>query len=126
MSKPTHQDATLMLQIAQWWASAGVNEAVNWMWSDEFIADYAEFVEKYPAGSEEYGKASKIVGAMETLGTLYKHGLFNEELLFDWLAVSMVWDRISGFALGIREVADAPRLYENFEAMAKADMEYSG
>lgn len=58
---------------------------------------------------------------METLGKLYKNDLFNEELLFDWLAVSMVWERIKGFALGLREAAGEPRLYENFEAMAKAD-----
>jgi len=41
MAKPNYQDATLMLQIAQWWATSGQNEAMNWMWSDQFIADYA-------------------------------------------------------------------------------------
>lgn len=121
MSEPTYQDANLMLQIAQWWAVSGVNKAINWMWSDEFIPDYPEFVEKFPVGSKKYGRATLICGAMETLGTLYKHSLFNEELLFDWLAVSMVWERIKGFALGLREVAGEPRLYENFEAMAKAE-----
>jgi len=97
------------------------DNAINWMRSDEFIPDYPEFVEKFPVGSKKYGRATLICGAMETLGTLYKHGLFNEELLFDWLAVSMVWERIKGFALGLREVAGDPRLYENFEAMAKAE-----
>jgi len=48
MTKPNYQDATLMLQIAQWSAALGQNEAMNWMWSDQFIADYAEFVKKYP------------------------------------------------------------------------------
>ncbi len=33
----------------------------------------------------------------------------------------MVWERIKGFALGLREVAGDPRLYENFEAMARAE-----
>jgi len=120
MAKPTYQDATLMLQLARWGAALGLSEAVNWMWSDEFVPDYAEFVEKYPPGSEGYGNASKIGGWHETLGTLYKHGLFNEELLFDWLAVGLVWDRIKGFALGVREQTGEPRIYENFEAMAKA------
>jgi len=31
-----------------------------------------------------------------------------------------VWDRIKGFALGVREQSGEPRIYENFEAMAKA------
>jgi len=120
MAKPTYQDAALMLQLAQWWAASGLSEAVNWMWSDQFIPDYTEFVKKYPPGSEGFGNTSKICSWYETIGTLYKHELFNEELLFDWLAISLVWDRIKGFALGCREQTGKPQTYENFEAMAKA------
>ena len=123
MAKPTYQDATLMIQLARWGAESGVPEATNWMWSDQFIPDYAEFAEKYPPGSEGSANASKICGWYETIGTLYKQGLFNEELLFDWLAVYLVWDRIKGYALGVREQVGEPRLFENFEAMAKASKE---
>ena len=111
MTKPNYQDATLMLQIAQWLATSGQSEAMNWMWSDQFIADYAEFVKKYPPGSEGFANASKICEVCETIGTLYKHRLFNEELLFDWLAIGLVWDRIKGFALGVREQIGEPRIY---------------
>lgn len=120
MTKPTYQDATIMLQLAQWGALSGTPEAMNWIWSDQFIPDFAEFVKKYPAGSAEYGYATRVCGWYETIGTLYKQELFNEALLFDWLAVSLVWDRIKGFALGLREQSGEPRIYENFEAMAKA------
>ena len=120
MAKPTYQDATLMLQLAQWGAAMGVEKASDWMWSDQFVPDYAEFMKKYPPGSEGFANASRICAWFETIGTLYKQGLFSEELLFDWLAVSLVWDRIKGFALGWREQTGEPRMYENFEAMAKA------
>ena len=123
MTKPNYQDATLMLQLAQWGAALGLNEAMNWMWSDQFVPDYAEFVKKYPRGSEGFAITSKICSVFETIGTLYKHGLFNEELLFDWLAIGLVWDRIKGFALGEREQTGEPRINENFEAMAKAQKE---
>ncbi|PKP56814.1 hypothetical protein CVT91_12175 [Candidatus Atribacteria bacterium HGW-Atribacteria-1] len=123
MAKPNYQDATLMLQLAQWGATLGLNEVMNWMWSDQFIPDYAEFVKKYPRGSEGFANASKICGVFETIGTLYKHGLLNEELLFDWLAIDLVWDRIKGFALGMRKQTGEPRIHENFEAMAKAQKE---
>lgn len=119
MAKPTHKDAELMLQIAQWNSMSGVPEAMNWLWSGEFVADYAKFVKKYPPGSDGYLRASKICGAFETIGTLYKNRLLNRELLFDWIAVGIVWKRIRGFALGVRKEADEPRLYENFELMAK-------
>ncbi len=121
MSGPTYQDATLMLQLAQWNATLGVQEASNWLWSDEFVPDYAGFKERYPHGSEGQLKAHKVCGFFETLGTLYKYGLFNRDLLFDWLAVSLVWKRVKSFVHGIRQDAGEPRLYENFEAMARAD-----
>ena len=111
-----------MLQLAQWGAVTGLAEATNWLWSDQFIPDYAEFVNKYPFGSEGTLNAAKVCGYFETLATLWKHDLLNEELLFDWLAVSAVWDRIKGYALGVRQAAGNPRLYENFEALAKADI----
>jgi hypothetical protein len=120
MAKPTYQDASLMLQLAQWGAVSGLQKASAFLWSDKFESDYKEFVKKYPTGTDEYSYASQICGWYETLGTLFKHDLFNRELLFDWLLVSGVWDRIKGFALGVREEAKAPRLFENFEAMAKA------
>ena len=42
------------------------------------------------------------------------------QILFDWMAIDLVWDRIKGFAFGVREQTGEPRIYENFEAMAKA------
>ena len=120
MAKPTYQDANLILQMAQWGSSPGMGNANTWVWSDEFIPDYSEFIKKYPRGSKEYGNATKFCSWLETLGTFYKHKLINEELLFDWLSVDLLWERLNGFALGVREVVKYPGLYENFEAMAKA------
>ena len=120
MAKPTYQDATLMLQIAQWGAASGANEAANWIWSDQFIPDYDGFIKKYPPGSDGFANVSRVCGWYETIGTLYKQGLINEELLFDWLAAYLVWDRVKGIALGQREQLREPRIYENFEALAEA------
>ncbi len=58
-----------------------------------------------------------------TVGALYKPGLLNRELLFDWLAVAPIWDRLKGFALGMRKDRKVPQLWENFELMAKAQAE---
>jgi len=120
MAKPTYEDASLMLQFAIWGATAGNQKASAFIWSDKFLTDFKQFKEKYPVGTEEYSYAVQLCGWYETLGTLFKHGLFNQELLFDWLLVSAIWDRLKGFVLGVREDAKEPRLYEFFEAMAKA------
>lgn len=120
MSKPTNQDATLIIQMAQ--LGTTMDSAHSWVWSDKFIPEYTDFIKKYPQGSDEYGYVMQILGWEELLGTFYKHNLINEELLFDWLATDLVWKKLKGFALGVREEANEPRLYENFEAMAKAQM----
>jgi len=120
MTIPTYDDATLVVQLAQWASASGAEEASSWMFSDEFTPDYAEFLKKYPAGSEGWAKASKILGWYETVGAFYKHGLINEALLFDLQATDFVWERMKGIALGMREEFGDAALYENFEAMAKA------
>ncbi len=121
MAKPTYQDASLVLQLAQWSAVSGAQEAQSWIWSDQFTPDYEEFTKQYPFGSEGNLKVMKVCYFYETLGTLWKHGLINEDLIFDWLAISAVWERVKNIPLGLRQGSGNPRLYENFEALARAD-----
>lgn len=85
------------------------------------MTDYAGFVKKYPQGSEGFRKVVDILSWYETLGTLYKNGLFNKKLLYDWLLIGPHWKRLENFALGQREARGNSRLYENFEAMAKGE-----
>lgn len=122
MSQPTQHDADLLLRLAQLHAQLGLNDAMNWLWSDEFILEYENFVQKYPRGSAEYGRAGKIGGYFETVGSLWKHGLVNEDLLFDWLLVHPIWDRVRDHVLHLREAAKESALYENFEALALANI----
>jgi hypothetical protein len=123
MAKPTYQDADIMLRMSAWGTELGLPGVVNWIWSDKFITDYEEFIKKYPQGSKGFNKVLKFLNWYETLGTLYKNGLFNEELLFDWLLIAPHWKRLESIVLGHRGVWGNDRLYENFEAMAKADKE---
>lgn len=119
MAKPTIDDAKLMVDLLQWWAMIDLNSANNWMWSEAFVPEYEAFLTKYPVGSEGYGQLMKILGAMESLGTLVKNDLLNADLVHDWLATYLVWNRVGGIALGLRESIGQPRLYENFEWLAK-------
>lgn len=123
MGGPTHEDADLVVRLAQLWALARVDEASNFAWSDRFVPTYGAFVKKYPPGSDEFRKLVGLCAWFETTGTLYKHGLVNADLLFDWLAVAPIWDRVKGFAVGMRKARGVPRLWENFEAMAKVQVD---
>lgn len=117
MAKPTHDDATVMLQLAQLMNTSGTQEALSWLWSDDFKRE----PKAYRPGSPEFNKLHLVLGAFETIGTLYKHQLINEDLLFDWLAVSMIWDRVRDHALAARKESGDAAIYENFELMASAD-----
>ena len=124
MSKPNHDDAMLLVELAGLHAVQGVGEAGGWVRSDAFIPDYAQFYAKYPQGSVEELRLGNVLGFYETIGTLYKHGLINEDLLFDWLAISVVWDRVKGVVKGI-QAAVGPAMYENFEALAEAEARWT-
>ena len=125
MSKPTYNDADIMLKFVQLGAALKIEKALNWIWSEKYIDDYADFVKKYPAGSKEYGEVKKVCGWYETIGTFYKQKLFNEDLLFDWLATNVRWKRIENFVQGVRNEMGEQKMYQNFEAMAKAELKRS-
>ncbi len=103
MSAPTYEDATIMLQVAQFGAEMGNQKAVSFIWSDKFEQDFATFQEKFPAGTKQDRYLSQICLWFETIGALWVNGLLNEKLLSDWVAANMVWQRVKGYALGIRE-----------------------
>jgi len=117
MSKPTYEDARVMLGLIQAGSAFGVNEALGIIWADDFPKSAAEFWEKYPMGSPGF---NAVLGAMryfETIGTLVRNGLFNENLAYDWLAIKPVWERVKPIAEDMR--GDTPALWENFEYMAE-------
>ena len=62
----------------------------------------------FPPTSERYRQIHTTLNYFETVGTLHKDGLINEQLLFDWLAVEAVWDRVKSLAIGDREQYGIP------------------
>jgi hypothetical protein len=120
MAAPTYQDASVMLGLLQLASSPPYDKAMAFVWGPDFIADYTDFVKKYPTTSDEYGHVLTIAGWFESLATLWKHQLFNEQLLFDWLNVNRRWVKLEEFIKGLREATAEPTYFENFEALAKA------
>jgi hypothetical protein len=120
MSAPTYEDANVMLQLYPIAMGKEMQKALSFIWSADYEPDIENFLEKYPLGSKQQRYLSMACGFFETIGALWVNGLFNQKLISDWLAVSMTWERVKGFALGIRERSGNPRLYEHFEALAGA------
>ena len=119
MSKPTKEDAALLLQLLSVMAANEKNsKAANWVFEKLHEKDYDDFKTKYPMGSEGYRNLTTFASNGELIGTLVNQELLSEDLVFD-LYGSMLWERVGPILLGMRKEANMPRLYENFEVCAK-------
>jgi hypothetical protein len=110
MPKPTHEDAQLMVQLAQWGTGLGFQDVVPQLYDDSFDPETADIQTHEPV------RIVLLFG--ESIGTLVKHDLLNRELVEDWIWLAGLWSRVGPAALKQRERFGEPRLYENFEALA--------
>jgi hypothetical protein len=111
MTPPTREDAHLMVALAQWGTALGIDEAMPRLFAPDFDPRAADVMHD-PV-------VRKMLMFGESIGTLTKHGLLSDELVHDWLWIAGIWERVGPAALRQRERAGEPRLYENFEALAK-------
>lgn len=103
------EDATLLVQLAQWGSTMGLEEAQQAVWADGFDPETA---------SADDVLVSRILVWGETIGTLTKNGILDTDLVLDWLWVSGMWSRVGPAALKFRDKHGVPELYGNFEALA--------
>ena len=103
-------DATLMVQLAQWGSTMGLEDGLRHMWSDGFDPETADAQDPL---------IGRILMFGETIGTLTKNGLLDTALVLDWLWVSGMWAQLSPAVQRMREKMGVPELYENFEALAR-------
>jgi hypothetical protein len=110
MTAPTRDDAQLMIQIAQWGTSLGIQDAIASLFADDFDPETAALDDE---------PVRTVLAFGETIGTLTKHDLLSVELMHDWLWLEGLWSRVGGAAVRGREALGEPRLYENFEALVQ-------
>lgn len=103
------QDGAMLVQLAQWGSTMGLEEAMQAVWADDFDPETA---------SADDLLVSRLLNWGETIGTLTKNGLIDTDLVLDWLWVSGVWARVGPAAIKARDKHGVPALYENFEALA--------
>jgi hypothetical protein len=106
----SREDATMMIQLAQWGTALGLDAAVAAVWADDFDPDTADARDE---------PIRKILMFNETVGTLVKNGHLDRELVYDWLWVAGAWSKVGPAAIRARETAGVPQIYENFEALAE-------
>jgi hypothetical protein len=111
MSPASHEDANLLVQLAQWGAMIEVGAALGAIFGEEFDPETADSNDP---------PVRTILAFGETIGTLVKNDLLDRGLVLDWLWVQGLWDRGGPAALRARERFGSEALYEHFEALARA------
>jgi hypothetical protein len=106
----TYDDAAILMQVVRWGTEMGLDEAGQHIFSDDFDAGAAS-VDDLPVG--------KLLAFGETIGTLVKHGILDKALVLDLYWIPGTWARVGPAAMRERERLGEPRLYENYEAMAR-------
>jgi hypothetical protein len=110
VTEPSNE-ALVMVQLAQWATTAGVPDATAELFADDFD----------PAGAHARDEpVRKVLMWGETLGTMTKRGLISQDLVLDWLWIAGLWQRVGPAAEAARKETGVRELYENFEALAKA------
>jgi hypothetical protein len=106
----TQKDAELLVLLLRWATEMDAEAAYAEIFSDDFQKEDASIAN--PA-------VGKILTYGEAVGTLVKHGLLDRDLVNDFWSSGSVWDRLGPAAVKGREQMGEPRLFENFEALAK-------
>jgi hypothetical protein len=106
----THEDAHLLVQLLRWATEMGIEDAYMEIFSEDFDPEKA---------SVNTMAVGKIMTYGEAVGTFVKHGLLDADLVNDYWASRMVWDRVGQAAHRAREEFNSPRMYENFEALVE-------
>jgi hypothetical protein len=103
------EDGVLLVQLAQWGTTRGLQQAMAAIFADDFDPESA---------TERDPTVITVLVFHETVGTLTKNGLIDTDLILDWLWVSGAWARVGPAAIKTRKKLGVPQLYENFEALA--------
>lgn len=107
----TQKDAELLVLLLRWSTEIGAEAAYAEIFADNFRKEDASL--SNPA-------VGKLLTYGEAVGTFVKHGLLDKGLVNDFWLSSAVWDRLEAAVVRGREAMGEPRLFENFESLAKS------
>ena len=116
---PSTEDAHLLIQMQIAATMSGAWRGLELLRTFEKPPTLAQALKRFPRGSEEQGCISAFLGMGETTATFVRQGLVSEALVQDLYSIALMWGHVEKIAKGIRRESGEPRMYENFEWLAK-------
>ncbi len=105
----------MLLRVMSTYLSEPIRQARRFWRTMPDGLGFDELGKKYPRGSEESEHISTIMIFWETIGSLLKHGLLNEELAFDTFLDAPPWPKVERFFKERRQAEHSPLEGENIE-----------
>jgi Domain of unknown function (DUF4760) len=115
----TIADAQLVVQILASGSAAGADRGLEILLSAPSPLTLNQLREAHTRLGDEYQQVMAFLGQAETIATFVKQGLLDEALIHDLLWVAGGWAASAGVCQGLREENGEPRLFANFEWLAK-------
>ncbi len=112
---PNREDLEILLRIMEIYLSDPVRKARSFWRTIPDGLTFEELLEKYPRGGDEYELFSTMMVFWETIGSLVKHGLLNEELAFDTFLDAPPWNKVETAFLAMRKKEGMALEAENLE-----------
>lgn len=122
MTKASAKDAKLLLEIMSIYMSPVMLDARRFWRILPDDLGFEELLEKYPKGSEDYERLSNMMIFWETVGSLLKRGLLDQDLAFDTILDAPPWPKVKRFFQERREKENAPLEGENIERAYELSM----
>lgn len=115
---PTIEQAQLLVQMQLVSAQGGADDGIRILFGRETPLTYDELLATYARDSQEYANVMSALGLGETIAAFVRLGLLSRRLVDEVFWIAGAWERSKSIALGVREEAGEPRLYEHFEWLA--------
>ncbi len=113
--QPSARGAEFLLGIMEIYLSDPLVKARNfWRTITEGLT-FDGLHEKYPRGSEGFAYIDTVMVFWETIGSLMRYGLLNEDLAFDTFLDAPPWKKVERFIVSRREKENNPLEGENLE-----------
>ncbi len=119
MPKPSVQDADMLLQVMATYLSEPMKKSRGFWRTVPDGLGFEELMKKYPRGSEGYEHIINMMIFWETVGSLLKRNLLNQELAFDTFLDAPPWPKVERFFKEMRRKENSPLEGENIEQAFK-------
>lgn len=120
MSKPTKEDAKLLLKLYEMRRDELLRKARSWMVKNFSVSSLEELMENYPPTSDEYAYIEIVTNYWETVGAMIYYGIINEDLFFETTKEHLkTWEKIEPWIEEFRQTEGKPHFLENFELLVE-------